>query len=393
MKRLLIFLLALVLAACGAKQEKNEETRYENPAFTAAVSSDLHYTASPSEFSSIVPLEPLVPEVTDALVSQVIALKPDAFIMTGDNTSNGKEEDVKELSEKLKKLKDAGIEIILTAGNHDYGQGDRSVRAWEEYILPLLDMEERDLDSYSYMTVNNGVTILAMDDSHPGDSAGYFSGKTMRWLQKQLETAKENGSRVLFLSHHNVICGKKAEMYGSYLIQNEGLTDLLEEYGVQLCMSGHQHNQAVWQMNDMYEVLSGMPVQGAHTFGLLSMDENGVRYHTEEIDLEKYGASGVYEKARDLMERQSASFFSSFEKLCKEKHLSEEETERVLSLVSRFFDSGSRGELAKDAEEILNHADYALMQSVLWDRNYGPWMEELLKNPPQDASELSFEWK
>ncbi|MDO5110265.1 MAG: metallophosphoesterase, partial [Erysipelotrichaceae bacterium] len=139
-----------------------------------------------------------VPEVTDALVSQVIALKPDAFIMTGDNTNNGKEEDVKALSEKLRKLKDAGIEVILTTGNHDYGQADKSVWAWEEYILPLLDMEERDPDSYSYMTVNNGVTILAMDDSHPGDSGGRYSEGTMQWLRRQLETAKENGSRVLF---------------------------------------------------------------------------------------------------------------------------------------------------------------------------------------------------
>lgn len=393
MKRLLIPLLALSLVSCTALQESTEEIRYETPGFTAAVVSDLHYTANPSEFNSIVPLEPLVPQVTGALIEQIIDLKPDAFIMTGDNTNNGREEDVKELAAKLKKVKDAGIEVILTTGNHDYGQGDKSVRAWEEYILPLLDMDARDPDSYSYMTVSHGVTVLAMDDSHPGDSAGYFSEETMQWLRKQLEKAKAEKSRVLFLAHHNILSGILSPMYGSYLIQNEGLTDLLEEYGVQLCMSGHQHNQAVWHREDMYEVLNGMPLQAAHTFGLFTMDEKGVSYHTEEIDLKKYGAEGVYENALELTEKQSASFFSSFEKLCREKNLSEEETERVLSLVSRFFDFSGRGELAKNAEEILNHPDYTLMQSVLWDKNYGPWMEELLKNPPADASELSFEWK
>ena len=386
-------MLSLFFAACAAKPFSTEKTACEAPDFTTVVISDLHYTVSPSEFNSIVALEPLVQEVTDALIDQVIAMKPDAFILTGDLTNNGKEEDVKDLAAKLRKVRDAGIEVIVTTGNHDFGQAAHSINAWKTYILPLLNMREKDPASCSYMTDSHGVTVLAMDDSHPGDSSGYFSPETMQWLRQQLDQAKTAGSRILFLSHHNVLCGEVSPMYSSYLISNEGLSEMLREYGVQLCMSGHQHNQALWQKDGMYEILNGMPIQSAHTFGLLRMDENGVSYHTEEIDLQTYGAPGVYEKAMELIEKQSAAFLSTFANLCREKKLSEEETERVLSLIQQFFASYGRGELGKDADTFLSHPDYTLMQSVLWDKNYGPWIEELLKNPPADSSQLSFPWQ
>lgn len=392
MKRKWIFVLALCLLSCTVQSSEKEKIRYQAPDFTAAVISDLHYTSSPSTFNSVVPLEPIVPEVTDALIEQVIAKKPDAFIMTGDNTSSGEEKDVKELSQKLQKLKKAGIEVIITTGNHDYGQNEISRKAWECYILPLLDIKEQDPASYSYITENSRIMILAMDDSHPGDSAGQFSEKTMEWLKIQLETAESKGLRVLFLSHHNILSGKISPMYSSYLIRNEDLVKILETYNVQLCMTGHQHNQAVWQKDDMYEILNGMPLQPAHTFGWLKMDEKGVSYHTEEIDLKAYGAPGIYEKAMDLIERQSSSFYSSFEELCNKKNLSAEETEKVLNLMEYFFSSAGQGKLAEDAEQIMHHPDYELMMSVLRDTNYGPWIEGLLKNPPADASELRFEW-
>ncbi len=323
----------------------------------------------------------------------MIAMKPDAFIMTGDNTNNARPEDVKELAGKLKKIKDASIEIILIPGNHDYGQSDASIAAYEEYFLPLLDMDEKDPASFSYVTEHGGVTILAMDDSHAEDSSGYFSDKTMQWLKKQLEKAKQKRSRVLFLSHHNIICGQAEKMYASYLIQNKGLFELLKKYDVSLCMSGHQHNQAVWHKDDMYEILNDMPLQASHTIGLLEMNDEGVRYHTEEIDLKKYGAAGVYEKAMDLISRQSAASLSAFEKLCSDKDLTREETDKVMNLISFFFASYSEGRLAEDADDILHHPDYQLMQSVLWDKNYGPWIEELCKNPPADGTHLEFTWK
>ena len=79
----ILLCMCMMLCACGKAETKNEEKIYESADFTAVVVSDLHYTGSPSAFNSIVPLEPLGPEVTDALIAQVIDLSPDAFILTG----------------------------------------------------------------------------------------------------------------------------------------------------------------------------------------------------------------------------------------------------------------------------------------------------------------------
>lgn len=382
-----LFLTVILLCGCAETEIRKEEPLYESADFTAVVVSDLHYTSTPSAFNSIVPLEPLGTEVTDALINEVIGLSPDAFIMTGDNTNNGKEEDVKELALKLKKIRDAGIEVILTTGNHDYGQ--RTMQPYETYLLPLLNMEEKDSSSYSYLTHHSGVAIYAMDDSHAGASDGYFKEETMAWLKERLKREK---NRILFLSHHNILSGIAEPMYQAYLIQNEDLLSSLESAGVRLCMSGHQHNQAVYEYKGMYEILNGMPYSSAHTYGFLKMDDEGVFYETRQIDLQKYGEQDLKEKADMIIARQSEAFSSTFVKLCEEKNLSEEEKADVISLIGRFFEAYNRGELSETADDILNDPSYAKMQEVLMDKNYGPWMEGLLKNPPGNGSFLSFRW-
>ena len=383
----LILSLTLLIAGCTRPVIQEEAKEYENVDFTAVVVSDLHYVSSPSARGSVIPLESLGNEVTAALIAQCIDLSADAFIMTGDNTNNCREEEVKELSQKLKKLKDAGIEIIVIPGNHDYGQG--SMKPYEEYILPLLHAEEKDPSSFSYITHVNGAAIYAMDDSHPEGSGGYFSEETMNWLKNHLNHEQ---SRILFLSHHNVLSGIAEPMYSDYLIQNKDLYHLLKSSGVRLCISGHQHNQSVCRYENMYEILSGIPFSSSHTFGLLKMNDEGVSYQTAEIDLEKYGEEGLKEKANALISEQNERFSSTFEKLCDEKNLSREDKAKVIALIMRFFDAYDKGILSDRAKDILNDPSYALMQEVLWDKNYGPWMDALLKNPPMNGSSLSFRW-
>ena len=117
-----------------------------------------------------------------------------------------------------------------------------------------------------------------------------------------------------------------------------------------------------------------------------------MNYETKEIDFAKYGSADLQSRCEEFITRQSESFMSTFVTLCKEKNLNEEETEKVITLVSAFFDAQGRGILADEAENILNDPSYGLMQKVLWDKNYGPWIEEMLKNPPADGSSLSFRW-
>ena len=85
----------------------------------AIITSDLHYARSGTTSDAIIAGMGFSDEITDAMISEIIDLHPDAFIMTGDNTNSGNPEDVVTLVEKLKCIKDEGIEIIITTGNHD----------------------------------------------------------------------------------------------------------------------------------------------------------------------------------------------------------------------------------------------------------------------------------
>lgn len=389
MRKIRSILLAASLALCGC-QNIQETQEYTEADFTAAIVADLHYTSAPSAFNGIVPLEPLCKEVTDALIAQIIDEKPDVLIMLGDNTNNGREEDVLQLAPKLKKVKDAGIELIMIPGNHDYGQS--SMKPYETDFVPLLKMDEKDTASFSYALHTHGVSVLAMDSSHYGDTGGRFDEKTMEFLEQQLIKAEERNEHVLFLSHHNVIAGIEESAYKGYLIQNDSLYDLLKKHHVRICLSGHQHAQSVYHHEDMYEILTGMPFGSSCSYGWLNMNETGVSYSLKQIDLETYGEETAYAKAQALIQKQSDSFLAAFVNFCREAELDEETSQGVLDLISFFFESYGRGTLEADAETIMNDPYYEEMMELLKDKNYGPWMERLLHHPPLNGSECSFKW-
>ena len=52
-----------------------------------------------------------------------------------------------------------------------------------------------------------------------------------------------------------------------------------------------------------------------------------------------------------------------------------------------------KGQIGGHFEEILNDPDYDKMIEGLKDANYGSWMESVLKNPPQRADRIRFEYK
>ena len=69
---------------------------------------------------SLVPGLALSEEITDIVIDEVIEKHPDVLIMTGDNTNSGNPDEVDKLTAKLQRLRDEGIEIIVTTGNHDF---------------------------------------------------------------------------------------------------------------------------------------------------------------------------------------------------------------------------------------------------------------------------------
>ena len=354
----------------------------------AMVISDLHYTEYKEVDPMIVPGIAVAEEFTDAIVAEVIDRHPDVLIMTGDNTNSGYSRDVAGLTAKLQKVRDAGVQIVLTTGNHDMDL--MGAEEFEEAYFGLLDPVDRDPASLSYTAIIKDVVFLAMDDNavNPGGQ-GEFSSETMRWLAEML--SKYSSRQIIFLSHHNVLYGYGDRSSASNLIQNPELPDLLREGGVKLAMTGHMHFPYVTEEDGLWEILSGMPFSGRHLIGRLAVGSGRAVYFAEPVDFEVYGGAVKEELAR--LDRESAAYMSRvFAELLAKEGLWGPRKKRVLKLIERYLQYYGEGTLAEHTQELRDDRDCEAMIKALWNYNYGPWMQAMLETTEYSGRELEVEW-
>ena len=354
----------------------------------AMVISDLHYTEYKEVDPMIVPGIAVAEEFTDAIMAEVIDRHPDVLIMTGDNTNSGYSKDVAGLTAKLQKVRDAGVQIVLTTGNHDMDL--MGAEEFEEAYFGLLDPVDRDPASLSYTAIIKDVVFLAMDDNavNPGGQ-GEFSSETMRWLAEML--SKYSSRQIIFLSHHNVLYGYGERSSASNLIQNPELPDLLRESGVKLAMTGHMHFPYVTEEGGLWEILSGMPFSGRHLIGRIAVGSGRAVYFAEPVDFEEYGGAVKEELAR--LNRESAAYMSRvFAELLAKEGLWGPRKKRVLKLIERYLQYYGEGTLAEHAQELRDDPSCELMIKALWNYNYGPWMKAMLETTKYSARELEVSW-
>ncbi len=403
MSRLLTTLLTLILllSGCGRQAQptsadtssdqsvQKEEATGEEDLFAelwqaedtvrALILSDLHYTGYRGVDNAVVPGMALAEEITDAIVEEVIEIHPDVLVLTGDNTDSGDRYDAENLAGKLERVREAGIRIILTTGNHDMNRMDAA--DFEEVYYGLVEATDRDPASLSYTVVTDQVVWLAMDDNavHPGGQ-GEFSAATMEWLEQILD--RYRGRTIIWLSHHSVLYGRGADQSAGYLIQNPELPDLLRRGGVRLAFTGHLHFQYILEMDGLYEVISAMPFSGRHLMGRLAIGKGAagtprqISFRAMPLALDKYAPEAADQLAE--MDRQSRQFQKqTFEHILDKEKVNAYEQRRILDLLDRFFLYYGEGVLGEHAAEIRNDPAYRRMLEVLQDYNYGPWIRSM----------------
>ena len=383
-KRLICLLVALTLLSLSLPCSYGEEER----TLVLVITSDLHFTLR--QGVSIMPLIDRSEDLANTLADEVIALHPDAFVLCGDNTNSGRQNDAEALSAILQRIRESGVPVLVVPGNHDFDVGTA-----EEFFAQygaLCEPEERDAASLSFMLRIPPLRLLLMDDSSymPG-SGGKLREETMDWLEKQLSSARENGETVLFFSHHNVLPGGESAVQNAYMIQNPKLRDLLLSNGVRLCLSGHRHSQEVLSHGEMYEIISAAPAASPHLLGVLTLEGGTMRYEARPIGFSAFGAGyGL----GDLPESERFQEEHYRAMLCESSsfpHYDEATQNRVLALFQRFLTCYGNGALLEVREEILSDPAYEAFRDVFSTTNYGLWMEALLHSDalPGNRLELS----
>ena len=278
--------------------------------FRAVVASDLHYispdlTDGGEGYRQVLKkgdskFMPFIEEITDAFLDEVIAEQPDVVLLTGDLTFNGAELSHRSLCEKLKKLEAAGIPVLVLPGNHDvYNLNAARYRGSGAERVPFATTESfaeiyrdfgpgealsADPDSLSYVwELNDRVRIMMLDEDTLHDFCG-LSDRTLGWIETQLREARGKGCFVLVAGHQNIY--RHSIFLDGYVIrETDRLQELLRQYEVPLCLSGHLHTQHVITENGLTEIATSALCSYPCQYAVLTAEAGRLHYETRRLDL------------------------------------------------------------------------------------------------------------
>ena len=303
---LLILLLLAPLAALG------------DDAVTLFVATDLHYLAP--ELTDHGPLfEQLIAggdgkamayseELTEAFVCQVIARRPDALILSGDLTFSGARASHESLADKLARIETAGIPVLVIPGNHDLNsrgavrfEGERFTRVpgvTETEFLAIDrpfgydDALSRDRASLSYVAGISQKLRILMVDVNGAATPGEADAQTLAWIEAQLAQARQDGCRVIAVSHQNLL-DHSSLLAAGFTIGNAGALHALYANAPVLCsLSGHIHMQHMCRSDaGLWDIATSSLAVSPNQYGVLTVSREGLSYCTEPVDVSAWAAS------------------------------------------------------------------------------------------------------
>lgn len=189
--------------------------------------SDVHFTTSGWLSPGVRPRDNLLGglrRLADA------GLRPDVFLLTGDLADTGEAACYRDLADIMSEAAaSSGANVIFLPGNHD----DRGVFC--RYLRPGEDGEPV---SQTYW--RDGLRIIALDSTVPGEDYGHLDEQTLKFLSSELATAAPDGTIVAL--HHPPI-PSPIESMTRIALRNPGqLRDTITGSDVRLVVCGHNHH-------------------------------------------------------------------------------------------------------------------------------------------------------
>ena len=164
-------------------------------------------------------------------------LRPDIFLLTGDLADTGEGPCYDDLAAILAQVASAsGASVVFLPGNHDHrgefrrrllGDGSDGGDAG----APVNQTHWRD-----------GLRIIALDSTIPGEDGGYLDDETVAFLRSELATPAPDGTIVAM--HHPPILSPVEPMARMALRDPGRLRDAIAGSDVRLVLCGHSHHEA-----------------------------------------------------------------------------------------------------------------------------------------------------
>ena len=261
------------------KEDQEEETKPEEEPYRAPVlmlASDLHYISQRTHDGGSAFWEMVTQDdgkiseysdvLVDTLVEEAIENRPSALVLTGDITLNGERENHLGLAEKLHRLTEEGVPVLVVPGNHDINNRNAATyfgdqREAAEYLETARDFFDiyhefgydqafsRDEASLSYFYALDDTHWMLMLDTCQYEDYNHVNGRlkpeTMEWLEGYLKQAREQGITVVPAGHHNLLSESRLYTTECTMENHDDIVRLFEEYELPLYVSGHLHAQRI----------------------------------------------------------------------------------------------------------------------------------------------------
>ncbi|MGF0114691.1 phosphodiesterase [Promicromonospora sp. Marseille-Q5078] len=171
---------------------------------------------------------------------------PEAIIFTGDLADAGDPAAYRRLRELVEPAAARiGAQVIWVMGNHDERGAFRA---------GLLDEDATDLAPIDRVFDVNGLRIIAIDTTVPGQHYGEISDEQLAWLARELETPAPDGTLVAL--HHPPVPSPLGLIALVELRDQDRLAEVLRGTDVRGVLGGHLHYST-------HSTFAGIPVSVA----------------------------------------------------------------------------------------------------------------------------------
>lgn len=244
--------------------------------------------------------------ITEAVVDELLAARPEIVLVPGDLTKDGELISHQAMARALGRLRTAGIKVFVCPGNHDVTNPHAyAFNGAQRVAVPSVSPAEfaaiyqdfgygeaiaRDPESLSYVAEPvPGLWILSMDaaryDRNTAGSpytGGYFDAARWNWITNQLALARTAGKFVLGMVHHGVTehyAGQKALFPDYVLDEYEQVREQFVQWGLKVMFTGHYHAQDIVRFDHpagtLFDIQTGSTVTWPVPYRLLTLASDG----------------------------------------------------------------------------------------------------------------------
>lgn len=163
-----------------------------------------------------------------------LGVSPAFIVVSGDLSDDGSAESYEVINEVLKELGGGVTPILLALGNHDDRATFRRVVLGEE--------RTDDQAPYHHSQLIDGLRVIVLDSSIPGDISGALGAAQLAWLEDELRMPAPRGN--LIVLHHPCRLAGPAHPYPEFIVRDAADLEAMvarHQDGVVGVLAGHSH--------------------------------------------------------------------------------------------------------------------------------------------------------